>query len=128
MRMTHREFFDALRDFSPLRVISPAGPSLFEAICDFDAYGIAEGHLNAITENYHWHIALDRFAHVRSHDEVHARSGRRVLYFALREAATADPFLLIYLYRGKREDFDGPRLARFTLMHGTLGGGAEVSS
>jgi hypothetical protein len=128
MRMTHREFFDALRDLGPLRVISPAGPSLFEAICDFDAYGIAEGHLNAITESYHWHIALDRFAHVRSHDEVHARSGRRVLYFALREAVASDPFLLIYLYRGKREDFDGSRLARFTLMHGTLGGGAEVSS
>lgn len=124
--MTYREFFDALRDLNPLRIISPAGPSVFEAIARFDAYGIADGHLNAITDAYHWHIALERFRHLRSYDEVHARSGRRVLFFALREAAAADPFVLIYLYRGKNDDFDAARTARFADLHGRLGAGVEM--
>ncbi len=58
--MTHREFFDALRELSPLRVTSQTGPSVFEGICRVDAYGIQGGYLNAITDAYHWHVALAR--------------------------------------------------------------------
>ncbi len=126
--MTHREFFDTLRALGPLRVISQSGPSVFEAICRLDAYGIQEGHLNAITDTYHWHVALDRFRHVRSHDEVHERSGRRVLFFTLREAPDAAPFLLVYLYRGKREEFGDARESIFAEVHQRLAAGMEVRS
>lgn len=126
--MTHREFFESLRVLGPLRVISQSGPSVFEAICRLDAYGIQDGHLNALTDAYHWHIDLARFRHVRSHDEVHTRSGRRVLYFALRETPEATPFLFVYLYRGKQEEFGETREALFAELHTQLAAGAEVRS
>ena len=50
---SHRRLFELLRSLSPLRVISISGPSVFEAICDFGPFGIAGGHLNAITDAYH---------------------------------------------------------------------------
>lgn len=128
MGMTHQDFFDALRALGPLRIISQSGPSVFEAICRLDAYGIREGHLNAITDAFHWHVTLERFRHVRSHDEVHARSGRRVLFFALRESPEAAPFLLVYVHRGKGEDFGAARAARFTDLHTRLAAGADVAS
>ena len=63
--MTHREFFDALRDLSPLRVISVVGPNVFESICRVDRYALADGYLNAITDAYHWHVELGRFCALR---------------------------------------------------------------
>ncbi len=126
--MTHREFFDALRELGPLRVISVSGPSVFEAICRLDAYGIADGHLNAITDAYHWHVALERFRHLRSHDEVHARSGRRVLFFTLHEDAAAEPFLRIYLHRSRGEEFAPGREAAFGALHARLESGVAVAS
>ena len=53
---THRRFFEALAPLSPLRVISQCGASTFEAICRFGPYGFADGHMNAITPAYHWHV------------------------------------------------------------------------
>lgn len=125
--MTHREFFDALRDLAPLRVISTCGPSVFEAICGFGAYGVADGHLNAITEAYHWHIDLGRFRVLTSRDETHARSGRRVLFFELREAPAAEPFLLVYLHRPQGEEFAPDREARFAGLHARLTAGEEMT-
>jgi hypothetical protein len=124
--MTHREFFDALRALSPLRVISLAGPSLFEAICRLERYAIRDGVLNAFSDQYHWHLDLSRFRHLRSHDEIHERSGRRVLYFTLREWADAEPFLLMYLFRGPREDFDAARETHFAALHARLAAGTEI--
>src|SRR5262245_1007765 len=92
---THRRFFGELGPLSPLRVISQCGASTFEAICRFGPHGFADGHMNAITPEYHWHVALARFRHVTSVDRTHARSGRRVLFFELREQAGAAPFLSI---------------------------------
>jgi hypothetical protein len=126
--MTHREFFDALRALAPLRVISVSGPSVFEAICGFGPYGVADGHLNAITDAYHWHLDLSRFRILTSRDETHARSGRRVLFFELREAAGAEPFLLVYLHRAKGEDFAPAREERFAGLHARLGRGEEMHS
>jgi hypothetical protein len=126
--MTHREFFDSLRTLGPLRVISQSGPSVFEAICRVEAYGVDGRMLNAITDAYHWHMALDRFRHLTSHDEMHQRSGRRVLYFALREEAGARPFLLIYVHRAKGADFEPEREAAFASVHARLAGGAAVQS
>jgi hypothetical protein len=126
--MTHQEFFDGLHALGPLRIISISGPSVFEAICRLEGYGMAEGHLNAFTEAYHWHLGLQRFRHVQSHDETHARSGRRVLYFELREQADAQPFLRIYVHRAPKAEFESNREARFLAMHATLSTGVEVSS
>lgn len=123
---TARGFFEALGPLSPLRVISPSGPSVFEAIIDLGGFGIADGHLNAITPEYHWHLRLDGFRHLTSKDEVHARSGRRVLYFELREAADGAPFLWIYLYRGKGEEFGAGREEAFAVLHRELAGGRDV--
>jgi hypothetical protein len=126
--VTHREFFDALKGLGPFRIISICGPSVFESICRFDAYGIADGHLNAITDAYHWHIALARFRHLRACDERHERSGRRVLYFELREEAGAAPFLLIYLYRGKDEEFAPAREAGFAALRERLAADGMVTA
>ena len=111
------DFFEALGPLSPLRVISQCGPSTFEAIADFGPHGFDRGFMNAITPAYHWHLRTDGLGHVRSHDTIHGRSGRRVLFFELREHAGTKPFLQIYLYRAKGEDFDEERLKLFDRIH-----------
>jgi hypothetical protein len=121
-------FFELLRSLGPLRVISQCGPSTFEAICTLGAFGVRDGYLNAITDAYHWHVALGAFGHLRSRDAVHARSGRRVLYFELRESPDARPFLLIYLYRAKDAELDDERAARFAAAHAELEAGARLES
>lgn len=125
--MTSGEFFDALTILSPLRVISATGPSVLETICRFERWSVVDGHMNAITETYHWHIDLARFRWVRSWDEEHVRSGRRVLFFTLAESPATSPFLLVYLYRGAREDFAIERAAAFAALHQRLGTGLEVT-
>lgn len=124
---TARRFFAALRDLAPLRVISRCGPSTFEAICDFGPHGFAEGHMNAITPAYHWHLRVDGFRWLRSHDQVHARSGRRVLFFELRERADAPPFLFLYVHRERGAEFDANREAAFAALHADLSEGVALS-
>lgn len=123
---TARRFFALLADLGRLRVISQSGASTFEALCTVGPFEIAHGFVNAITPEYHWHLALKRFRHLRSHDEVHARSGRRVLFFTLHEAADAAPFLRIYLHREKGAEFEPDREARFAAAHGALRDGAPI--
>ena len=123
---THRRFFDALGPLSPLRIITISGGSVFEALCDFGPYGIARGHMNAMTDAYHWHVDLARFRHLASRDAIHARSGRRVLYFELSEAAGEAPFLSIYLFRDKDADFDPSREKHFLDLHASLAGGVAL--
>jgi hypothetical protein len=126
--MTHRELFDAFTTLGPLRIISIAGPSVFESICRLERWGVADGYMNAFTDAYHWHLELARFRHVRTRDEVHERSGRRVLFFELREEAGAEPFLRVYVHRAKNEAFDDAREQTFTGLHAVLGAGADVAS
>jgi hypothetical protein len=118
--------FDELRGLGALRVISHAGPSIFEAICAVGPYGVAEGHLNAITDGYHWHVDLRLTARLRSGDSVHARSGRRVLFFDLLEDGGEQPFVSIYLHRAKGEEFAPERLDRFARLHAELGAGVAL--
>jgi hypothetical protein len=124
--LTHAGFFRTLRELGPLRVISRSGASTFEAICEVGEFELAKGFLNAITPAYHWHIQLSRFGHVCSHDATHARSGRRVLFFELREKPDVDPFLSIYLYRGPGEEFGAEREARFARAHERLAAGCDL--
>jgi hypothetical protein len=123
---TARRFFGLLGSLGRLRVISQSGPSTFEALCEVGPFEIAHGFVNAVTPVYHWHLALKRFRHLRSHDEVHARSGRRVLFFSLREKPDTEPFLRIYLHREKGEEFEPAREARFRAAHGALREGAPI--
>ena len=125
---THRRFFEALRTLGRLRVISRCGPSTFEALCSFGAYSFGQGHMNAITDAYHWHLALASFRFVRSCDTVHERSGRRVLFFELRESSDATPFLFIYLHREKGEAFEPDREKRFQELHAALADGCEIAT
>lgn len=124
--LTARELFEAFAELGPLRVISVTGPSVFEAILDLDAFGVADGWLNAMTADYHWHVDLARVRHLTTRDTIHERSGRRVLYFELREAADAEPFLLVYLHRGKGEDFAPAREDAFGRLHGGYAGGGAL--
>jgi hypothetical protein len=126
--MTHRELFDTLRDLSPLRIISVVGPSVFESICRVDKFALADGHLNAITDAYHWHVELARLRHVRARDETHERSGRRVLFLELRESPDDEPFLMIYVHRAKGADFEPEREARFAALYEHAAHGSEVTS
>ena len=123
---THQRFFEHLGELSPLRIISIAGGSVFEALCDFGPFGIARGHMNAMTDAYHWHVDLARFRHLRSRDTVHARSGRRVLFFELAEGPEARPFLSIYLYRDKDVGFGDVREKQFLEMHAALEAGVAL--
>jgi hypothetical protein len=115
--------FALLRELGPLRVISRCGPSTFEAICTVGDFDVSGGFVNAITPAYHWHFEVRGLGHLRSRDEVHARSGRRVLFFELREDPGDAPFLRIYLYRGKREEFGTAREAAFAAAHAELASG-----
>jgi hypothetical protein len=125
--MTHRELFDAVRDLSPLRVVSVVGPSVFESICRLDRYVLADGYLNVITDAYHWHVELGRLRHLRARDQVHERSGRRVLFVELREAADDEtPFLTIYVHRAKGAEFEPGREARFAALLERAAQGCEV--
>lgn len=125
---TARRVLESLREVSPLRVINVSGPSVFETICELDGFGVADGHFNAMTPRYHWHLALDRFRHLTTKDEVHERSGRRVLFYELREEAGAEPFLLVYLHRGKGEEFSPEREAAFAEAHRVFAGGAALEA
>lgn len=109
-------------------MISVVGPNVFEAICRFDRYGVADGHMNAITEAYHWHLSLDRFGFLRSHDRTHRRSGRRVLYFTLAETPASEPFLHIYAYRKQGEEFARDQETHFAAAHRELGVGVVLSA
>jgi hypothetical protein len=124
--MNARELFHLLADLGALRVISQSGPSTFEAICEVKTFGIAGGMLNAITPQYHWHIDLAGMRHVRTRDEVHARSGRQVLFFELRTSSDAAPFLFIYLHREKKMPFEEDRMRLFAQLHAELAPGAEL--
>ena len=123
---TAPRFCDLLSRLGRLRVISACGPSVFEALCEVGAHEVAGGHLNVITDAYHWHLAVARFRHLRSHDTVHARSGRRVLFFELREAAEAAPFLRVYVHRDKGAEFESERDALFASAHAELSAGRPV--
>lgn len=120
------ELFDSLRLLSPLRVIQINGPSVFETICEVDTFSIKNEWLNAITPQYHWHLNVERFKHLTTNDTIHERSGRRVLFFELRESADDKPFLLIYLHRAKDEEFDPAREQRFSELHRRCSGGARM--
>jgi len=125
---THRRFFELLESLGRLRVISACGPSTFEALCRLHSWSIERGFLNAITPEYHWHLAVSRLRHLRSADEVHARSGRRVLFFELRESDSANPFLSIYLHREKGAEFEPERERAFAAAHAELSAGVALAS
>jgi hypothetical protein len=123
---TARRFFALLAQLGPLRIISISGPSTFEAIGELGSFGFARGFMNALCDTYHWHLDVARFGHLRSRDDVHARSGRRVLFFELRERAEQPPFLMIYLHRGKDEEFAPERERRFAQAHAQLADGRAL--
>ena len=124
--LTAESFFEQLQRLGPVRIISVCGPSVFEAICEVAPFVKQDGFLNMITDAYHWHFAIDRFRHVRSVDTTHARSGRQVLFFELREEEGKPAFLRIYLYRGKGEAYRPDVLERFESLHRELKDGAAV--
>lgn len=125
---TAPRFFDLIRKLGKLRIISISGPSTFEAIGELGPCGFAGGFMNSITDTHHWHLQLSRFGHLRSCDETHARSGRRVLFFELREHADAQPFLRIYVHREKGEEFDPQRESLFASAHVELAQGAALGA
>lgn len=127
-RWTAARFFDLLADLGRLRVISICGPSVFESLCETGPYEIANGSLNMVTSAFHWHVALDRFRHLQSHDAVHGRSGRTVLFFELRERHDAAPFLRIYVYRAPGAEFDPDVEAAFRRAHAELAQGIELAA
>ena len=125
---TATRFFDLLPKLGRLRVISVCGPSVFEAICEAGPYEVSGGFLNMVTPDFHWHFAHDRLRHLHSHDATHTRSGRRVLYFELRETPDAQPFLRIYVYRAPNEEFDPAVVDVFSAAHADLGDGLTLTS
>jgi hypothetical protein len=125
---THRRFFALLREMGRLRVIHRSGASTFEALCSMGPHGFAEGYMNAITDAYHWHLKLDGFGYLRTHDTTHARSGRRVMFFELGEKRGMPPFAMIYLHREKGEEFEPEREKRFLEAHGELGAGRVLAT
>lgn len=124
---TARRFFQALQELGPLRVISVAGPSQFEAFCEVVPGSVSGGTLKMVSPEYHWHVRLDGLGHLRSRDEEHERHGRRLRYFELREREEAEPFLYVHLYREPGEELSPRRAARFAEMHAELGSGCQLA-
>jgi hypothetical protein len=91
-----------------------------------EQFTLAQGFVNVISEDYHWHLLIEGFGHLRSRDEIHQRSGRRVVFFELRRVEEGEPFLLIYLYRGPGQEFGEEPLRLFTEMHRDLAAGAHL--
>lgn len=125
---THARVFRLLGDLDRLRVISVCGPSVFESLCTFGPHGFAQGHMNAITPAYHWHVDLARFGHVRSGDRIYERSQRRVLFLELCEKRGDEPFLRIFVYRDKDTEFDPGVEKAFAEAHTELGEGVDLAS
>ena len=119
-------FFDLLPKLGRLRVISVCGPSVFEAICEAGSYTVERGSINMVTAEFHWHFAPARLSFLQSHDTVHARSGRRVLFFTLHEREDEAPFLRIYVYRRPNEEFDAAAADVFRTAHEDLASGVVV--
>ena len=117
---THPRFFALLRELGRLRVIHRSGPSTFESLCTMGPHGFADGHMNAINDLFHWHVKLDAFGYLRSQDTTHARSGRRVLFFEMREREDSAPFAFVYLHRDKGEQYEFDREQRFLAAHHEL--------
>lgn len=124
---TARRFFSLLGDLGRLRVISICGPSVFETLCEAGAFEIEDGSMNMVTDAFHWHVAVARFRHLQSCDSLHARSGRNVLFFELRERAEATPFLRIYLYRAPGADFPAKAHEAFQRAHAELAQGVAIA-
>ncbi len=120
--------FGAIRDLGPLRIISICGPSVFEAIEELGPFGVRDGWLNAINDRFHWHLEVARIGWVTTRDQVHERSGRRVLFFELRETRESDPFLLLYLHRAKGEEFGEARQRLFAGLHEHFAGGSPLEA
>jgi hypothetical protein len=119
-------FFSLLPTLGRLRIVSICGPSVFESLCEAGPFTIEHGSLNMMCDAYHWHVAIDRFRYLQSHDAMHGRSGRTVLYFELRERVDAVPFLRIYLHRAPGVGFDPELVARFAAIHAELANGVEL--
>lgn len=124
---TAARFFELLPKLGRLRVISICGPSVFESLCEAGPFTIEHGSLNMITNDFHWHVAVARLRHLQSHDSLHARSGRNVLFFELREQADASPFLRIYVYRAPGTEFDPAVAGTFAAAHAELAQGVELA-
>jgi len=123
---TASRFLDLLPELGKLRIISVCGPSVFEALCEAGPYDKRGGSLNMITDSFHWHLAPHRIAHLQSQDAIHTRSGRRVIFFELRESAEESPFLRIYVYRDPETEFDPDVAERFAAAHKELADGVVL--
>jgi hypothetical protein len=123
VEMDVHTFFTEVGRLSPLRVISQSGPSTFEAICTLEGFHPHGDYLNAITPSYHWHLHVGRPIHVTSRDEIHQRSGRRVLFFVLRDHEDR-PFLRIYVHRERGAEYEPGRVEGFATLHREIADGA----
>ncbi|MEZ4331645.1 MAG: hypothetical protein R3F35_07810 [Myxococcota bacterium] len=125
---TAARLFELLAKLGRLRVVSICGPSVFESLCEAGPFTIERGSLNMITTDFHWHVALARFRHLQSHESIHARSGRNVLFFELREDVAAPPFLRIYVHRAPKAEFDPAVAEIFAAAHAELANGVALAS
>lgn len=125
---TATRFVALLQSLGRLRIISTSGPSVLEVLCAMGPCSLAGGFLNVQTDEIHWHLALTRFRFLRSYDEIHARSGRRVLFFAMSEGPTDAPFLRIYVHRPPDSEFALDVLARFAEVHRELAAGVGIAA
>ena len=124
---TAERFFNLLQRLGPLRIVTAAGPSVFDARCEVGPRDFTDGALNIVTPDYHWNLALDRFRHLRSVVRTHPRSGNRTAFFELRDDDTAEPFLRIYLSAEAADQPASPAAHSFEAAHAALQRGADVA-
>lgn len=124
---TLARLFSELVDLGDLRVIVITPGSVFECICRIRGFGVAGRWLNAMTDGYHWHIDTGAIRFVRACDEIHARSGRQVLYLQLATSSVAEPSFAIYLHRPSGEPWSAERFERFARLRAVFEGGRELA-
>jgi len=124
---TAERFFNLLQRLGPLRIVTAAGPSVFDARCEVGPRAFSDGALNIVTPDYHWNLALDRFRHLRSVVRTHPRSGRQTAFFELRDDWSAEPFVRIYLSAEAADRASSTAARSFHAAHEVLRGGADVA-
>jgi len=127
--LTAERFFQRLSGLGPFRIIHQSGPSTFEAIAPIARAQVAGPFLNIICDEYHWHLKLVDLRWVESFDQIHARSGRRVLGFSLADGTPRSggaSFTRLYVHRAKDAEFDARVLAAFRELHAVFEWGAEL--
>lgn len=111
------DLIEALPPLGPFRLISHSGPAVVESIVALVPMSLADGTWTSQSSAHQWHVDASRPCFARTHDTMHARSGRRVLFVTLHERADCPRFARLHLPRETHQPFESAREREFARLH-----------